>query len=161
MEKDKLEKKYYTVSEIAKTVGITRNKTWSYIRKHKIKPVKKTDKIFYFDSEIILEIRKNQDKKHEKANERKESDAVSSTVLAVLEKQLETKREIIKAQQKQVEKQQETIDYFKNENVALRIEKAKKEKLLEDNEKKKNAISVNNEEIVKKQNFWSKLFKRK
>ena len=46
MEKDKLEKKYYTVSEIAKTVGITRNKTWSYIRKHKIKPVKKTDKIF-------------------------------------------------------------------------------------------------------------------
>lgn len=161
MEKDKLEKKYYTVSEIAKIVGITRNKTWSYIRKNKIKPIKKTDKIFYFDSEIILEIRKNQDKKHEKANERKESDAVSSTVLAILEKQLETNRELIKAQQKQIEKQQETIDFFKSENVALRIEKAKKEKLLEDSEKKKNAISVNNEEIAKKQNFWSKLFKRK
>ena len=77
MEKDKLEKKYYTVSEIAKTVGITRNKTWSYIRKNKIKQIKKTNKIFYFDSGIVLEIRKNQDKKHEKANERKESDAVA------------------------------------------------------------------------------------
>lgn len=158
MEKDKLEKKYYTVSEIAKITGITRNKAWSYIRRNKIKPIKKTDKIFYFDSRIILEIRKNQSKKQTKNNDKKESEVVSSSVLAVLKKQLEANQEIIKSQQKQIEKQQETIDYFKGETVNLRLENRKKQQLIEDNKTKQEVVSKNDLKTDKKQGFWGRLF---
>lgn len=154
----KLEKKNYTVSEIAKITGITRNKTWAYIRKNNIKPVKKTDKIFYFDSSIILEIRKKQHKKQIKNSNKKENEAVSNSVLAVLEKQLEANQETIKHFQEIVEKQQETIDYFKGETLKLRVENREKQRLLEDNKNKQNAISEADLKTEKKQGFWSRLF---
>ena len=163
----KLEKKNYTVSEIAEIIGITRNKTWAYIRKNNIKPVKKTDKIFYFDSSIILDIKKQQHKKQIKNNDKKENEAVSNSVLAVLEKQLEANQEtinnlqeMVKKQQKNIEKQQETIDYFKRETVNLRLENREKQQLIEDNKNKQDAISENDLKTDKKRGFLSRLFRK-
>lgn len=165
MEKDKLEKKYYTVSEIAKIVGITRNKTWSYIRKNKIEPVKKTDKIFYFDSNIISDIRQQQHKKQIKNNDKKENEVISGSVLSVLEKQLEANQETIKnlqqtveKQLKTIEKQQDTIDYFKGKTVNLRLENRKKQQLIEDNKNNQETVSENDLKTAKKQGFWGRLF---
>lgn len=159
MKNKRLENKYLTVSEIAKNTGVTRNKVWSYIRKNDIKPVKKTDKIFYFDFKIVAEIEKKYKKKQVKNSNLTNSNAVSSSVLEILEKQLEANQEIIKKQQKTIEKQQETIDYFKNENIALRLDNSKKQKLLEDEQKKQEAISENKEETAKKQSWWSRIFR--
>lgn len=154
----KIESKYLTVSEIAKNTGVTRNKVWSYIRKNNIKPVKKTDKIFYFDFKIVSEIEKKYKNKQIKNSNSNNNNAVSSSILEILEKQLEANQEIIKKQQKTIEKQQETIDYFKNENIALRLDNSKKQKLLEDGKKKQEAISENREETANKQSWWSKIF---
>lgn len=167
MEKKKLELRYYTVSEIAKEVGISRNKAWSYIRKNHIKPVKKTDKIFYFDSSLVSEIKKKQPKKQIKENNLQEKEPVSSSVLAILEKQLEANQETIKnlqeiveKQQKNIEKQQETIDYFKGETLNLRLENRKKQQLIEDNKNKQDIVSENDLKTNKKQGFWGRLFRK-
>lgn len=149
-EKKKIDK-LLTVSEIAKNAGVSRNKVWAYLRKNKIKPIKKEKNIYYFDSQIISKIKKKHGKKQERNSNFQTENIVSKNVLEILEKQLEEK-------QKTIEKQQETIDYFKNENLALRLENNKKQKLLEDNQRKQEAISENDLETEKKQGFWSRLF---
>ena len=78
--------------------------------------------------------------------------------MSVLKKQLEANQEIIKSQQKQIEKQQETIDYFKSENIALRLDNSKKIKLLEDAQRKKDAVSENNLKQERNKHWWQRLF---
>lgn len=151
MEEKKKLNKLLTVSEIAENAGVSRNKVWSYLRKNKIKPVKKEKNIYYFDNKIVSKIEKKHKKKQEKNRGVQSENIVSENVLEILEKQLEDK-------QRTIEKQQETIDYFKNENLALRLENSKKQKLLEDNQRKQEAISENDLETEKKQGFWSRLF---
>lgn len=151
MEEKKKLNKLLTVSEIAENAGVSRNKVWSYLRKNKIKPVKKEKNIYYFDNKIVSKIEKKHKKKQEKNRGVQSENIVSKNVLEILEKQLEDK-------QRTIEKQQETIDYFKNENLALRLENSKKQKLLEDNQRKQEAISENDLETEKKQGFWSRLF---
>lgn len=160
MDKNKIENSILTVSEIAEKAGVSRNKAWSYIRRNKIKPVDKQSKVFKFDSKIVLEIKKKQQKKQNKNSDSNYNSTVSESVLSVLKKQLEANQEIIKNQQKQIEKQQETIDYFKSENMALRIDNSKKMKLLEDNQKKQDAISESEVKEEKRKNlhWWQKLF---
>lgn len=151
MEEKKKLNKLLTVSEIAENAGVSRNKVWSYLRKNKIKPVKKEKNIYYFDNKIVSKIEKKHKKKQEKNRGVQSENIVSKNVLEILEKQLEDK-------QRTIEKQQETIDYFKSENLALRLENSKKQKLLEDNQRKQEAISENDLETEKKQGFWSRLF---
>ena len=151
MEEKKKLNKLLTVSEIAENAGVSRNKVWSYLRKNKIKPVKKEKNIYYFDNKIVSKIEKKHKKKKEKNRGVQSENIVSKNVLEILEKQLEDK-------QRTIEKQQETIDYFKSENLALRLENSKKQKLLEDNQRKQEAISENDLETEKKQGFWSRLF---
>lgn len=151
MEEKKKLNKLLTVSEIAENVGVSRNKVWSYLRKNKIKPVRKEKNIYYFDSKIVLKIEKKHNKKQKVNGSIQSENIVSKNVLEILEKQLEDK-------QRTIEKQQETIDYFKNENLALRFENSKKQKLLDDNQRKQEAISKNDLRTEKKQGFWSRLF---
>ncbi|WP_173007813.1 helix-turn-helix domain-containing protein, partial [Lactobacillus helveticus] len=91
MAKKQIETKVLTVSEIAEKAGVSRNKVWSYIRRKKIEPVKKKNKVFKFNASIVLEIKRKQEKKQVKNISTTDSSAISSTVLEILQKQLEIK----------------------------------------------------------------------
>lgn len=158
MDKNKIESNVLTVSEIAEKAGVSRNKVWSYIRRNKIEAVEKKNKVFKFDSDIISEISKKQEGKQARNNNSNNNSVASESVLSVLRKQLEANQEIIKSQQKQIEKQQETIDYFKSENIALRLDNSKKIKLLEDAQRKKDAVSENNLKQERNKHWWQRLF---
>ncbi|WP_270749203.1 helix-turn-helix domain-containing protein [Lactobacillus amylovorus] len=158
MGKGKIESNILTVSEIAEKAGVSRNKVWSYIRRNKIEAVEKKNKVFKFDSDIISEISKKQEGKQARNNNSNNNSVASESVLSVLKKQLEANQEIIKSQQKQIEKQQETIDYFKSENIALRLDNSKKIKLLEDAQRKKDAVSENNLKQERNKHWWQRLF---
>lgn len=158
MDKNKIESNVLTVSEIAEKAGVSRNKVWSYIRRNKIEAVEKKNKVFKFDSDIISEISKKQEGKQARNNNSNNNSVASESVLSVLKKQLEANQEIIKSQQKQIEKQQETIDYFKSENIALRFDNSKKIKLLEDAQRKKDAVSENNLKQERNKHWWQRLF---
>lgn len=158
MDKNKIESNVLTVSEIAEKAGVSRNKVWSYIRRNKIEAVEKKNKVFKFDSDIISEISKKQEGKQARNNNSNNNSVASESVLSVLKKQLEANQEIIKSQQKQIEKQQETIDYFKSENIALRLDNSKKIKLLEDAQRKKDAVSENNLKQERNKHWWQRLF---
>lgn len=135
-----------TVSEIAEKVGVSRNKVWSFIRRNGIKAEKKEGNSFKFDSKIVLEIKEKQGKKQDK-DSNKVNGVVSDAVLEILQKQLEIK-------DKQIQKQQETIDYFKNENLTLRLESSKQRKLLEDRESKLRAVSENDLKTERNKHWW-------
>lgn len=158
MGKGKIESNILTVSEIAEKAGVSRNKVWSYIRRNKIEPIEKKNKVFKFDSDIVLKIKKKQEKKQTRNDNSNNNSVASESVLSVLKKQLEANQEIIKSQQKQIEKQQETIDYFKSENIALRLDNSKKVKLLEDAQRKKDAVSENNLKQERNKHWWQRLF---
>ena len=158
MSKGKIESNILTVSEIAEKADVSRNKVWSYIRRNKIEPIEKKNKVFKFDSDIVLKIKKKQEKKQTRNDNSNNNSVASESVLSVLKKQLEANQEIIKSQQKQIEKQQETIDYFKSENIALRIDNSKKIKLLEDAQRKKDAVSENNLKQERNKHWWQRLF---
>ena len=158
MDKNKIESNVLTVSEIAEKAGVSRNKVWSYIRRNKIEAVEKKNKVFNFYSDIISEISKKQEGKQARNNNSNNNSVASESVLSVLRKQLEANQEIIKSQQKQIEKQQETIDYFKSENIALRLDNSKKIKLLEDAQRKKDAVSENNLKQERNKHWWQRLF---
>lgn len=157
MGKGKIESNILTVSEIAEEADVSRNKVWSYIRRNKIEPIEKKNKVFKFDSDIVLKIKKKQEKKQTR-NDNSNNSVASESVFSVLKKQLEANQEIIKSQQKQIEKQQETIDYFKSENIALRLDNSKKIKLLEDAQRKKDAVSENNLKQERNKHWWQRLF---
>ena len=158
MGKGKNESNILTVSEIAEKADVSRNKVWSYIRRNKIEPIEKKNKVFKFDSDIVLKIKKKQEKKQTRNDNYNNNSVASESVLSVLKKQLEANQEIIKSQQKQIEKQQETIDYFKSENIALRLDNSKKIKLLEDAQRKKDAVSENNLKQERNKHWWQRLF---
>ncbi len=152
MAKKQIETKVLTVSEIAEKAGVSRNKVWSYIRRKKIEPVKKKNKVFKFNASIVLEIKRKQEKKQVKNISTTDSSAISSTVLEILQKQLEIKDD-------QIRKQQETIEYLKNENISFRLEASKQKKLLEDKQAKLDAISES--DLKRKENnkhWWQRLF---
>lgn len=152
MNEEKIENSILTVSEIAEEAGVSRNKVWSYIRRNKIKPVEKNNKVFKFDSSIVSEISEKQKKKQVKNSKNVDNGVVSNTVLEILQKQLEIK-------DNQIKKQQETIDYLKNENIAFRLKSGKQKKLLEDKQSKLDAISEN--DLKRKENgkHWWQLWK--
>ncbi|MCO0807903.1 helix-turn-helix domain-containing protein [Lactobacillus helveticus] len=152
MAKKQIESKVLTVSEIAEKAGVSRNKVWSYIRRKKIEPVEKKNKVFKFNASIVLEIKRKQEKKQVKNISTTDNSAISSTVLEILQKQLEIKDD-------QIRKQQETIEYLKNENISFRLEASKQKKLLEDKQAKLDAISES--DLKRKENnkhWWQRLF---
>lgn len=153
MGKKQIENKTLTVSEIAEKVGVSRNLVWSYIRKNKIKPVIKEKKNFRFDSSIVSEIKEKQEKKQEKNSKKEENDIVSDAVLEILHEQLKVKDE-------QIKKQSETIDFLRSELIRSQLENGKNRKLLEDVQKKNDAVSAEDLKAdEKKKSFWRKLFK--
>ena len=99
MAKKQIESKVLTVSEIAEKAGVSRNKVWSYIRRKKIEPVEKKNKVFKFNASIVLEIKRKQEKKQVKNISTTDNSAISSTVLEILQKQLEIKDDQIRKQQ--------------------------------------------------------------
>lgn len=151
MAKKQIESKVLTVSEIAEKVGVSRNKVWSYIRRKKIEPVEKKNKVFKFNASIVLEIKRKQEKKQVKNISTTDNSAISSTVLEILQKQLEIKDD-------QIRKQQETIEYLKNENISFRLESNKQKKLLEDKQAKLDAVSENDLKQEKNKHWWQRLF---
>ena len=167
MVKKQIENKALTVSEIAEKAGVSRNVVWSYIRKNKIKPILKEKKNFKFDSEIVLKIKEKQKKKQQKNNEKEGNGIVSDTVLEILQKQLEEKDNQLARKDKQLDKKDEqlkslndTIDFLKGEVLQVRLENQKTRKLLEEKQKKEDALTA--EDLAKdekKTSFWSKLFK--
>lgn len=167
MVKKQIENKALTVSEIAEKAGVSRNLVWSYIRKNKIKPILKEKKNFKFDSEIVLKIKEKQKKKQQKNNEKEGNGTVSDTVLEILQKQLEEKDNQLARKDKQLDKKDEqlkslndTIDFLKGEVLQVRLENQKTRKLLEEKQKKEDALTA--EDLAKdekKTSFWSKLFK--
>lgn len=149
MVKKQIESKFLTVSEIAQKANVTRNKVWSYIRKNGIKPKSKKGKTYQFDSQIVSELIQKQRKKQVKTDNNKNI-AVSDDVLKIFQKQLETK-------DKQIERLQNTVDYFQKENLALRLESSKQKKLIADKNNKLNAVSENDLKTEKK-HWWQSLF---
>lgn len=151
MGKGKIESNILTVSEIAEKANVSRNLVWSYIRKNKIKPIKKESKKFKFDAGIVLKIKEKQKDKQRKSDEEKENDVVSDTVLKILHEQLQVKDQ-------QIKDQQATIDFLKGELIQSQLENSKNRKLLEDKKKKEEAMSANElkqEENKKKWwHFW-------
>ena len=149
MVKKQIESKFLTVSEIAEKANVTRNKVWSYIRKNGIKPKSKKGKTYQFDYQIVSELIQKQRKKQVKTDNNKNI-AVSDDVLKIFQKQLETK-------DKQIERLQNTVDYFQKENLALRLESSKQKKLIADKNNKLNAVSENDLKAEKK-HWWQSLF---
>lgn len=167
MVKKQIENKALTVSEIAEKAGVSRNLVWSYIRKNKIKPILKEKKNFKFDSEIVLKIKEKQKKKQQKNNEKEGNGTVSDTVLEILQKQLEEKDNQLARKDKQLDKKDgqlkslnDTIDFLKGEVLQVRLENQKTRKLLEEKQKKEDALTAGDlAKDEKKTSFWSKLFK--
>ena len=167
MNKKQIENRSLTVSEIAKKANVSRNLVWAYIRKNKIKAIVKEKKHFEFDSSIVSEIKEKQKKKQQKNNEKEGNGTVSDTVLEILQKQLEEKDNQLARKDKQLDKKDEqlkslndTIDFLKGEVLQVRLENQKTRKLLEEKQKKEDALTA--EDLAKdekKTSFWSKLFK--
>ena len=156
MKNNEIESKFITVKEIAEKTGTTRNVVWSYIRKHKIKVAKKVKNKNLYDKQIVSKIKLEMKNKQNKNNSSEVNNSVSENVFKILEKQLEDKQRVI-------EKQQETIDYFKKENIALRFENNRKQKLLEDSQKKQEAISENDlktKQETYSKHWWQRIFNR-
>lgn len=149
MGKGKIESNILTVSEIAEKANVTRNKVWSYIRKNGIKPKSKKGKTYQFDYQIVSELIQKQRKKQFKTDNNKNI-AVSDDALKIFQKQLETK-------DKQIERLQNTVDYFQKENLALRLESSKQKRLIADKNNKLNAVSENDLKTEKK-HWWQSLF---
>lgn len=145
-------KEILTVSEIAKKADVSRNLVWSYIRRNKIKPVVKEKKNFKFDSGIVFKIKKKREKKQIKYDGSKNNSGVSQDVLEILHEQLRVK-------DKQIKDQVETINFLRSEVVQARLESKKKQKLLEEAQKREEAISANElREKNQELHWWQKLF---
>lgn len=152
MAKKRIENKTLTVSEIAEKADVSRSLVWAYIRKNKIKSIDKNGNTFRFDSRIVLEIRKKQEKKQQKNSKNIENENVSKNVLEILHEQLKIK-------DRQIEKQNETIDFLRSELIQSQLENNKNKKLLEDKQKKEEAMSINElKEDKKKKSWWQRLF---
>lgn len=153
MVKKQIENEVLTVSEIAERAGVSRNLVWSYIRRNKIKPVVKEKKNFRFDSVIVSKIREKQEKKHIKNNGSGNSNGVSKDVLEILHEQLKVKDE-------QIRSLQEVNDFLRSEVVQARLESKKNQKLLEDVQKKNEAISASEveRENQTKLHWWQRIF---
>ena len=151
MAKKQIESKVLTVSEIAEKAGVSRNLVWSYVRKHRIKPVAEQNRKYRFDSSIVLKIKEKQEKKQVKVDENKSSDNISKDVLEILKNQLEIK-------DKQIRDQQQTIDFLRSEVIKARFEERKKQELLEDTKSKVEAISANGLKHKEKRRWWQRLF---
>lgn len=152
MGKGKIESNILTVSEIAEKADVSRSLVWSYIRKNKLKPIRKNGNTFKFDSKIVLEIKKKQEKKQENKSKKDENKVVSNDVLEILHEQLNVKDE-------QIRRQAETIEFLRSEVVQARLENKQTQKLLESEQQKNEAISASDlKQKEKKQSWWQRLF---
>uniref|UniRef100_UPI003F545A48 hypothetical protein n=1 Tax=Lactobacillus acidophilus TaxID=1579 RepID=UPI003F545A48 len=152
MAKKQIEDKSLTVSEIAEKADVSRSLVWSYIRKNKLKPIRKNGNTFKFDSKIVLEIKKKQEKKQENKSKKDENKVVSNDVLEILHEQLNVKDE-------QIRRQAETIEFLRSEVVQARLENKQTQKLLESEQQKNEAISASDlKQKEKKQSWWQRLF---
>lgn len=152
MIKKQIEDKSLTVSEIAEKADVSRSLVWSYIRKNKLKPIRKNGNTFKFDSKIVLEIKKKQEKKQENKSKKDENKVVSNDVLEILHEQLNVKDE-------QIRRQAETIEFLRSEVVQARLENKQTQKLLESEQQKNEAISASDlKQKEKKQSWWQRLF---
>jgi predicted site-specific integrase-resolvase len=151
MAKKQIESKFLTVSEIAEKANVSRNLVWSYIRKNKIKPIGKEKKKFRFDANVVLKIKEKQNKKRKNIGRERENSVVSDAVLEILHEQLQVK-------DKQIKDQQATIDFLKNELIQSQLENNKNRKLLEEKQKKEEAVSANDLKPKKERSFWQRLF---
>lgn len=153
MAKKQIDNNNLTVSEIAERAGVSRNLVWSYIRRNKIKPVVKEKNNFRFDSVIVSKIREKQEKKRIKNDGSGNSNGVSKDVLEILHEQLKVKDE-------QIRSLQEVNDFLRSEVVQARLESKKNQKLLEDVQKKNEAISAGEveRENQKKLHWWQRIF---
>lgn len=152
MVKKQIEDKSLTVSEIAEKADVSRSLVWSYIRKNKLKPIRKNGNTFKFDSKIVLEIKKKQEKKQENKSKKDENKVVSNDVLEILHEQLNVKDE-------QIRRQAETIEFLRSEVVQARLENKQTQKLLESEQQKNEAISASDlKQKEKKQSWWQRLF---
>lgn len=152
MAKKQIEDKSLTVSEIAEKADVSRSLVWSYIRKNKLKPIRKNGNTFKFDSKIVLEIKKKQEKKQENKSKKDENKVVSNDVLEILHEQLNVKDE-------QIRRQAETIKFLRSEVVQARLENKQTQKLLESEQQKNEAISASDlKQKEKKQSWWQRLF---
>lgn len=152
MGKEKIESSVLTVSEIAEKADVSRSLVWSYIRKNKLKPIRKNGNTFKFDSKIVLEIKKKQEKKQENKSKKDENKVVSNDVLEILHEQLNVKDE-------QIRRQAETIEFLRSEVVQARLENKQTQKLLESEQQKNEAISASDlKQKEKKQSWWQRLF---
>lgn len=152
MTKKQIEDKSLTVSEIAEKADVSRSLVWSYIRKNKLKPIRKNGNTFKFDSKIVLEIKKKQEKKQENKSKKDENKVVSNDVLEILHEQLNVKDE-------QIRRQAETIEFLRSEVVQARLENKQTQKLLESEQQKNEAISASDlKQKEKKQSWWQRLF---
>ena len=148
----KIENGVLTVSEIAEKADVSRSLVWSYIRKNKLKPIRKYGNTFKFDSKIVLEIKKKQEKKQENKSKKDENKVVSNDVLEILHEQLNVKDE-------QIRRQAETIEFLRSEVVQARLENKQTQKLLESEQQKNEAISASDlKQKEKKQSWWQRLF---
>lgn len=152
MSEKQIENKSLTVSEIAEKADVSRSLVWSYIRKNKLKPIRKNGNTFKFDSKIVLEIKKKQEKKQENKSKKDENKVVSNDVLEILHEQLNVKDE-------QIRRQAETIEFLRSEVVQARLENKQTQKLLESEQQKNEAISASDlKQKEKKQSWWQRLF---
>lgn len=152
MTKKRIESKVLTVSEIAEEAGVSRNLVWSYIRNHKIKPIVKEKRKYKFDSDIVLKIKQKQVKKQARNDASRNSGGVSKDVLEILHEQLKVK-------DKQIEDQAKTINFLRSEVVQARLENRKTRKMLDDAQKKEEAITADElKKSDKKKHWWQKLF---
>lgn len=152
MAKKQIEDKSLTVSEIAEKADVSRSLVWSYIRKNKLKPIRKNGNTFKFDSKIVLEIKKKQEKKQENKSKKDENKVVSNDVLEILHEQLNVKDE-------QIRRQAETIEFLRSEVVQARLENKQTQKLLESEQQKNEAISASDlKQKEKNQSWWQRLF---
>ena len=148
MTKKRIESKVLTVSEIAEEAGVSRNLVWSYIRNHKIKPIVKEKRKYKIDSDIVLKIKQKQVKKQARNDASKNSGGVSKDVLEILHEQLKVKDQ-------QIDDQAKTINCLLREVV----ENSETRKMLDDAQKKEEAITADElKKSDKKKHWWQKLF---
>lgn len=153
--KKEVENTVLSVSEIAKTTGINRNTIWSFIKRNKIEPKNKKGRVSYFDKSIVSKI----DAKYNKTKIKQSNYNVPEDVSKQLLKQIDKLNRRIDKKEEQIEKLTDAVEYFRQENVSLKLEGAKQKKELEDTKSKLLALPEKEEKRAKK--HWWSIFSKK
>lgn len=118
---------FKTVKEIADELGVDKQRVYRIIKRNRINEVVQDGQVKRYD-EVVQNLVKSEllhiEPHHNRINEPHQNrinDAVSEAVVALLKNELEAKNELIKAQQKTIDRLTSTVEAYSQKELAGKI----------------------------------------